>query len=42
MNTLELVASINEWATNQGLVAGITDENFIRIVDFTGETWATM
>ncbi len=32
MNTVELVNSINEWATNQGLVAKITGEDFISIV----------
>lgn len=37
-----MVNSINEWATNQGLVASIAGEDFIRIIDFTGETWATM
>lgn len=42
METVELVNSINELAPGRGLVAEVKGENFIRIIDFTGETWATM
>jgi hypothetical protein len=42
METVELVNSINKLAPDRGLVAEIKGENSIRIIDFTGETWATM